>query len=349
MVGLESLAGGRSSIYILSSRDKSVMNKDTRNAILDAALSYVKQRHWEVFPVPPGTKSGYSVDKHLNGNPWGKTKDEAEIRKYWARLPRANIGIPMGIGSGIFDIECDTVEGHANLTKDGAASLAELEAKHGKLPATMMFESPSGSVHRLYRHPGGDVRIRSGALDKDSYPGIDIKGDGGMSVAPPSRTRKGVYKWINRRRIAAAPQWLLDMVVKPEYAPREPDVWERFANWARLDMARLTLAMAMIPNPDCEWEEWNRVGMALFVATGGGAEGFKLFDAWSRRSRKYEPPVTSDKWTKGFGKCPPKELTAGTIFFLADEAVPDYLDRCIAQEPEVIALIEEFHKLMDAS
>jgi Bifunctional DNA primase/polymerase, N-terminal/Primase C terminal 2 (PriCT-2) len=323
-----------------------------QNPRLDAALEYV--RRWEIFPVPPGLKCGYSVEKRGfdNGKPWGKTTSVKEVCAYWRRLPNANIGIPMGVGSGIFDIECDTVEGHANLAKDGATSLAELEAKHGKLPATLMLESPSGSVHRLYRHPGGDVRIRSGALDKDSYPGIDIKGDGGMSVAPPSRTRKGVYKWINRRRIAAAPQWLLDMVVKPEYAPREPDVWERFANSTRQpSISELTLAVAMIPNPDLPWDPdkttpgWNAIGMAIFAATDGKPAGLALFDAFSQRSRKYNTTHTRDKW-KAFHKCPPREISAGTIFYLAEEAVPDWKSRILSRDPKAIGLLREFHKLL---
>jgi hypothetical protein len=104
--------------------------------------------------------------------------------------------------------------------------------------------------------------------------------------------------------------------------------------------------MAMIPNADCDWESWNRVGMALFAATCGSAEGLKLFDAWSQRSKsKYKAAVTLEKW-KALDGCPPNEIGAGTVFFLADAAVPDYLQRCITQDSEVIALIEDFQKLM---
>jgi hypothetical protein len=311
-----------------------------KNDRLDAALDYTQRRHWEIFPVPPGTKMGYSVKQrgHDNGKPWGKTLDEAEVREYWRRLPSANIGLVMGIGSGIFDIETDTREGHPELVKDGAASLRELEAKHGALAATLMFESPSGSTHRLFKHPGGDVRIRTGALDKDKYPGVDIKGDGGMSVAPPSRTHKGVYKWLNKQRIAKAPARLLELVVKPARAPRK---WD---GEPQADIAELTLAMAMIPNADCDWESWNRVGMALFNATAGSEAGFRLFDAWSQRSRKYNAGKTAQKW-KALDGCPPNEIGAGTIFYLADEAVPGWQGR-MYYDASVIALIEEFHKLL---
>jgi hypothetical protein len=313
---------------------------------LDAALLYVR-RGWEIFPVPPGTKAGYSVQSRGfdNGKPWGKTTDESEVRAYWAKLPGANVGLVMGIGSGIFDLECDTKEGHANLKQDGAASLAELEAKHGKLPATLMFESPSGSVHRLYRHPGGDIRIRSGALDAENYPGIDVKGDGGMSVAPPSRTRKGVYRWINKRRIAAAPAWLLDTLRKPQYATREPDGFAQFANWTRpVNISKLTLAVAMIPNDlKTSREIWVKVGFALWDATGGSQEGYQLFAAWSRRWPNYNAEKTRTFWdTIKTARC---NITAGTIFYMADEAVPDWKER-MYYEHKVISHVKEFYELL---
>jgi len=159
-----------------------------------------------------------------------------------------------------------------------------------------------------------------------------------MSVAPPSKTRKGLYKWLNRRRIATAPAWLLDLVVKPARAPRKSD------GEPQADIAELTLAMAMIPNPDCDWENWNKVGMALFAATCGSAEGFKLFDAWSQRSSKYNAGKTAQKW-KALDGCPPNEIGAGTVFFLADAAVPAWQGR-MYYDASVITLIEEFYKLL---
>jgi Bifunctional DNA primase/polymerase, N-terminal/Primase C terminal 2 (PriCT-2) len=318
-----------------------------KNERLDAALSYAR-RGWEVFPVPRGTKMGYSVEQRGfdNGNPWGKTTNETEIRKYWARLPNANVGIAMGAGSGVFDLETDTREGHPDLVTDGAASLAELEAKHGKLPATLMFESPSGSLHRLFRHPGGDVRIRTGALAAESHPGIDCKGDGGMSIVPPSKTRKGIYRWSNRRRIAAAPPWLLDMVVRAARAPRELNAFEEFARSTKqASIAELTLAIAMIPNGlKTGRDQWVNVGLALWNATGGSEEGYQLFRAWSRRWPGFNEERTRTFWDTV--KEMPRDITAGSIFYWAEEAVPDYRGRIVAREPDVIALLKKFHKLL---
>jgi hypothetical protein len=291
-----------------------------KNDRLDAALDYIKKRKWEVFPAT-WKKTGYSIQSRGfdNGAPWGKTLSIAEVRRYWRRLPRANIGLVMGVGSGIFDIECDTVEGHANLKQDGAASLRALERQHGKLPPTLMFMSPSGSVHRLFKHPGGDIRIRSGGLDKDSYPGIDVKGDGGMSVAPPSRTHKGVYKWINKRRIAKAPQWLLDMVIKPARAPRAAVSDDELPS-----RETVILALALLPNddPNPNWHLWKDIGMAIWASTGG--TGFDLFDAWSRKHDYYDAAYTSRTWEKEISTCPPDRYGPRAILNKIEEVMPDW-------------------------
>jgi hypothetical protein len=316
-----------------------------KNDRRDAALDYVRRRGWETFPATQW-KTGYSVKSRGfdNGKPWGKTKSEDEVRRYWMRLPSANIGLVMGIGSGIWDLEYDTVEAHG---VDGAASLAALEAKYGALPATLMFESPSGSRHHLFLHPGGDLGIRAGALDAVNFPGLDVKGDNSMSIAPPSRTRKGQYKWLNDLPIAPAPEWLLAMVIRAARAPRgELNPFEQFAREAKqADIAKLTLAMAMIPNGiDVSRDRWVSVGLALWNATGGSEEGYQRFWAWSRRW----PGGCNEEKTRTFwDTVKTKDLIgAGSIFHWAEEAVPDYLQRCKSLDPDVIALIENFRELM---
>ncbi len=64
-----------------------------------------------------------------------------------------------GVFNGIFVVEADTLEAHG---VDGLASLRSLQAKHGKLPDTLMAMSPSGSPHRYYRHPGVHVKSAAG-------------------------------------------------------------------------------------------------------------------------------------------------------------------------------------------
>jgi hypothetical protein len=328
-----------------------------KNEMIGAALALRKKFGWKIFPARMQGKKKYSWlwAGHAPGQDenWGMSDDVEQLQKNFGNRrwrDRCGIGIPTGAINKIFVIEADTVVGHG---VDGLAALRKLELQHSKLPKTLMAVSPSGSVHRYYKHPGAGVKITSATLVE----GVDVKGDGGMVVAPPSRRGDGVYRWKNTLPIAAAPAWLLEMVQEKERADEEPDPFVQFGNSVRqTSIAELTLATAMIPNDELSWDPnkktgnpgWNGIGMALFSATGGSIEGYRLFDAFSRRARKYNAARTRAKW-KAFRKCPPRKITAGSIYFLAEQAVPDYRDRCIAQDPDVIALIEEFHKLMDAS
>ncbi len=157
---------------------------------LEAALAYAA-RGWLVFPVPPGTKRSYKSAKYSDGVRWGASRDTEQIKRDWARWPNANIGIPTGAENGFFVIETDTVEGHG---VDGAASLKKWEDEYGPLPETLMAMSPSGSIHRYYKHPGSAIKFVSRSI----APGVDIKGDGGMVIAPPSLVPgKSRYRWVN--------------------------------------------------------------------------------------------------------------------------------------------------------
>ena len=168
--------------------------------------------------------------------------------------------------------EADTLEGHG---VDGAGNLKMLVRQHGgRLPDTLMASSPSGSIHHYFRWPKGlIVRSHTGLI-----PGVDVKGEGGMVLAPPSR-RPGYerpYLWLNwGQRGADAPAWLLEMVAeKPRRrkhrapAPVSPD---------SADFELIRAALGEIPADN--YDEWVTVGCALKNVLGDS--GFALFDAWS--------------------------------------------------------------------
>jgi len=141
------------------------------------------------------------------------TKDELDT---WfdTGKPRSGLGIVTGQISGLFDIETDP--------PDGAASWQEL-VDGRQVPSTWSFTSGRGGRHRLFTLPKGvHVGTQSGIR-----PGIDVRGEGGMAVLPPSLHRTGVrYAWVEgcapwETELADAPQWLLDELTSPP-AAEEP-------------------------------------------------------------------------------------------------------------------------------
>jgi hypothetical protein len=164
--------------------------------ICNAALEYAR-RNWSVFPAPPGQKKSYLAQKY-SGTRWGSATDPNVIRSTFRRFADANVAIVTGVVSGIFVIEADTIKGHG---VDGIASISALEDEHGPLPETLMAISPSGSVHRYYNHPGPGTKIKNSV--GEIAPGVDIRGDGGMVIAPPSvKPGAGKYKWLNDLPVA---------------------------------------------------------------------------------------------------------------------------------------------------
>jgi putative DNA primase/helicase len=157
-----------------------------------AALAYISAGI-PIFPVHYPTAGGCSchkacdkVGKHPMTEHGCKdaTTDQRTIEEWWTRWPSANIGLPTGTISGYVVIDVDFRSG-------GLDSLATLEKRKGSLPATVEALTGNG-LHLYYRCQGVLVKNGVGLL-----PGIDVRGEGGYVVAPPSLHANGKrYEWI---------------------------------------------------------------------------------------------------------------------------------------------------------
>jgi len=129
------------------------------------------------------------------------TTDTELVDSWWARWPGSNVGIRTGAASGLVVLDIDVATG-------GAGTLARLEHERGKLPRTAEVLTGSGGKHLLFRHPGSATPNSAGKLGN----GVDLRGDGGYVVAPPSLHASGrPYKWTRalERGLADPPAWLL--------------------------------------------------------------------------------------------------------------------------------------------
>ena len=172
--------------------------------LLAAALSYAAMG-WPVLPCHPIEHRPF-----IEGGFKNASVDKATIRDWWTRWPGAAIGVRTGEAAGFFAIDIDRHEGG----QDGEASLTDLEARHGALPATVTNITGGGGRHLLFRWPGAAVPCSTGKIAL----GIDVKGDGGYVIVPCSDHKSGVnYRWQEGRgpgeiAIAEAPAWLLSMI-----------------------------------------------------------------------------------------------------------------------------------------
>ncbi|MBM3083299.1 PriCT-2 domain-containing protein [Chelatococcus daeguensis] len=71
-------------------------------------------------------------------------------------------------------------------------------------------------------------------------------------------------------------------------------------------------AIAHIPNNDLPYDDWIKVGLALYAALG--PDGRALWEAWSAEAAKNDPAHTAQKWDS-FATV--RNVTVGTLFWLA--------------------------------
>jgi putative DNA primase/helicase len=92
---------------------------------------------------------------------------------------------------------------------------------------------------------------------------------------------------------------------------------------SQLDEEDLLALGETIANPDLEWADWNRLGMALFAASAGSEAGFAAFDRLSRQSDKHDPAETRYRW-EHYRCSPPDRLGPGTLIYEARQADPAF-------------------------
>jgi hypothetical protein len=138
------------------------------------------------------------------------TDSSVTIRGWWEGGFRAcDVGIVTGAGSDIFVLDVDPGRG-------GEEALASLVREHGPLPDTVECLTGGRGTHHYFRMPEG-IDIRN-ATDVAGYRGLDVRGEGGFVVAPPSvHESDRSYEWeasstIGEVEIAPAPGWLLDLL-----------------------------------------------------------------------------------------------------------------------------------------
>jgi RecA-family ATPase len=241
-------------------------------------------------------------------------------------MPDANIGIATGKAS---NLAAPVVDG-----PEGEALLAELQRQLGPLPPTITVKTNKGR-HLWFRNPKNVAKIKSVAREELK---LDVRGDGGYVVAPPSVHESGhVYAFASLKTLAECPAWLveyangnLSTLVQPPTSS-SPEVTNgdgrplllAAANVApppphtEIEEVRLRSALACIPAD--ERQIWCNVGMALHWL-GWGEPAFRLWDHWSRTApKKYNEASQHKTWASFDRPYDGPPITVATIFHMAKE------------------------------
>lgn len=180
-----------------------------------------------VFPCRPGGKVPLTANGFHDA-----TADADRVAAWWTAHPTANIATPTGAAAGFWVLDVDQLD-----------ALDELTAARGPLPATKSVVTGGGGLHMWFAHPRRRIGNRAGVVA-----GIDVRGDGGYVILPPSRT-DDEYRWRGRMLpVAAAPAWLLEIVEQPAPRPAQLEppltVGERERSYAAAALASESATLA---------------------------------------------------------------------------------------------------------
>ena len=153
------------------------------------------ERGLAVFPCRPRDKRPATANGLKDA-----TVDPGAIKQWWQQDPQFNIAVATGAASKVFVIDVDELDAEMELRK--------LEAEHGELPPTVESITARGR-HLFFQWPDRPVRNSAGKVAL----GIDVRGDGGYVLVPPSMHPGGRrYCWSvdSASAFAAAPEWLLE-------------------------------------------------------------------------------------------------------------------------------------------
>lgn len=193
------------------------------NPRLRAALHY-SRRGWRVLPcTPDGTVLCEDA-----------TTDEAAIRTWWARWPRANIGANHVV---VLDA----------IGNEGERILGALEEKHGKLSETRTVRTAQG--RQLHFLPNGSV-IPPRARRLGSH--VNVLGAGQCILLPPSADERGItLEWASLVDPAPLPGWVAQILSTPETRSQKKtsEAQGRAASPGKIETAKAFLLRALEAGP----------------------------------------------------------------------------------------------------
>lgn len=246
--------------------------------LLDQALLLVT-RGFAVFPLAPNDKVPATGHGFMDA-----TRDADHVRYWWRKMPNANIGLATGPRSGCWVLDVDNKPAAA-----GYESLQRVQAQHGIVTSGYMVATATSGLHIYYRWD--ESRPVRNHTNRPAQ-AIDVRGKGGYVVAAGSVRSMGEYVAVSDGTIAAAPDWLLDMIEPIAEARPIPPRLPVLDVKGESDKARAALDRLNRWRAD-DYDSWVRVGMSLFTL---GNDGLALWEHWSAKSAKYKQGECARKW-----------------------------------------------------
>lgn len=276
-------------------------------ANLDGALHF-QRLGYTIIPIVPGRKkpaAKYELWMHVPHD---------AITRHWKAHPEHEVGAILGENQLVLDTD----------TPQAQAALAEIEKRFG-VTASFIVKTKRG-FHHHYRLTEGTF-AKPDSHDTEEYPDrIDVRAWRNSICLVPSKD-KTIYrldaKHVNE--FNAVGQDFVDAIFlhngRPVPRPVPDDV-EFEPLETTTEIGKLTQLLNHI-DPDCGYEDWLHVLMAVYHETGGSDEGLELAVSWSRNGKSYKDRADVETKWKSFEGSVSNPITVGTLIAMARDSGAD--------------------------
>ncbi|GAB3586353.1 bifunctional DNA primase/polymerase [Calidifontibacter terrae] len=159
----------------------------TAEGLAWAAMTYASAG-MAVFPAARATQcrkaphamlgDGFSYRRD-DARPFVGSTDPQQVASWWAQDKWANIGVPTGVANNLLVVDCD----RHRVGQDGPGEFAEwADVKGVDLSTVPRVRTPTDGLHYWFR-------LRERQRSMNWLPGVEIKADGVLVLAPPSLWR----------------------------------------------------------------------------------------------------------------------------------------------------------------
>ncbi|AQA20027.1 hypothetical protein BST95_19055 [Halioglobus japonicus] len=290
--------------------------------MVDAALRW-HQFGLQVIPVVPDTKQ-----PACKWDPWLAALSPSNINLHWSRHPDHQVGAIAGPDLIVFD--ADTPE--AEVAFNQLMKALDVSCNH--------IVSTSRGEHYYFRLAPGAV-AKSDSHSTMKHPErLDIKTGRALVVLPPSPGKvMSLEEAESVTDLNQIDQAFVDAVYhhNGRNIPREPENRGLHNPSLELHHSRLCEINALLDHidPDCSYDDWRTVLMAVHHESGGSDDGLALVDSWSSKGNKYPGTAKVEKKWRSFDQFGGFPVTIGSIRHLVSDAGTNPADIC-AEEFEVV-------------
>jgi hypothetical protein len=279
----------------------------------EKAAKAMSQKGFKVIPILPHEKR-----PPCRWDNWESDSSNTHIEQHWSQHPEHQLGILTDSQLIVLDADSFTA----------VQALKALE-KAFEINPNLIVKTSKGEHHYFARPLGVVAKLQS--YNTNLHPErIDIKTGRSLVVVPPSDGKSIVLDEISHiSELRPVTQEFVDAIMRhngvdltsSEIAqPKKPTRTKYPIR--HFSTSEITAYLNHI-DPDCGYQDWVNIGMALHNEYEGSNEGFEIYDTWSAKGSKYSN--TNDlhrKWQSFDGNSGPS-ITVATIKKLAKDAGAD--------------------------